>query len=116
MQATQLNILEAIAAKEAGMQQAEDSANSVHPNWSDDAFALLQAFVKQAHGHFMCEDIRAYAEANGLAVPPSKRAWGNIIVRANKAGLLKAIGLGPVKNKRAHRANAAIYLPLNKAA
>lgn len=116
MQATQLNILEAIAAKQAGMQQAEDSANQRHTDWTNRAFKLLKEYARQAHGPFMCEDIRDYATANGLPTPPSSRAWGPVMLRATKAGIIKSTGIGQVKNPKAHRANASIYLPLNKAA
>jgi hypothetical protein len=92
-----------------GMSDAIAHADHVYEGWSDDAYALLKEFVSIARGQFMCEDIRAYAHIKGLPDAPSGRAWGGLICRAKREGLIKSTGYSQVKNPRAHQANASLW-------
>lgn len=97
--------------KEEGIQTAVSNADRKIPGWSIMAMKLfvefLQASPKIGDGTFMTEDVRAYALAKGLPNPPSKRAWGSIIVKAKKNRIIKFVGYDQVNNPKAHRANAA---------
>jgi len=90
--------------RDAGMKQAVDHADQVHERWSDKAYAFLLAYLRSGM-EFMAEDVRAASEGI-VPEPPSKRAWGSIIRRAAKAGLIRKIGCCHVKNPGAHMANA----------
>lgn len=105
----QLNILDAIAEKEAGIQQAVDHANAVTPQWSDKAYDFLVRYVSSATSSFMCEDVRHKAEQAGFPEPPHNRAWGAVLIRAAKTGLIRNIGAAPTKNVKAHRAFASLW-------
>jgi hypothetical protein len=70
---------------------------------------MLKDFIQFSDGKpFMCEDVREYA-SNHLPTPPTNRAWGAIILRAKKDGIIKHYGFGQVTNPRAHRANASMW-------
>jgi hypothetical protein len=93
--------------KERGMQKAVDHANQVHTDWSEKAFEFLKSFIIE-HKKFLAEDVRYYS-AGKVPEPPSQRAWGSVIVRAAKAGLIRRVGYEQVKNVKAHRANASVW-------
>lgn len=96
--------------RDIGIQKAVDHANEVEPKWSDQAYAFLVQFLRIHEGEFMTEMVRGYATANGLSVPPSKRAWGAIVVKAAKNNLIVKKGYNQVTNPEAHMANAYIWV------
>ena len=67
-------------------------------------------FLQSRITPFLCEEVRLYAEANGLPQAPSNRAWGGIILNAKKIGWIKHLGYSQVKNPRAHMANASLWV------
>lgn len=95
--------------KQEGMQRATENADRTHEGWSEKALSLLKEFVCKTDGGFMGEDVREYATAKGLDVPPSKRAWGNVMVTAKAKGIIRSVSIGPVKNPKAHNANATVW-------
>ena len=99
----------------AGIQTASDHADSLQKKWSDDAFLILREFISRYDIEFMTEDLRHYAETvRKFVAPASQRAWGGIMVRAKKSGLIETAGIRSVKNSRAHCANATIWKLKNK--
>lgn len=107
----QLNIFEPTGAdiRDAGMQQAIDHADEVDDKWSERAYHYLATFVNYHREPFMAEDFRAYCEKYKLPDPPSLRAFGGIIARAAKAGLIRRVGFKNVTNARAHCTPAAVW-------
>lgn len=102
----QLDILTAIEERNKGIQTAVDHAG---PVWSEKAYGVLQNFLISQHGEFMAEDVRSYAAVIDFELPPHARAWGGVIMRANKEGIIKQVGFGKTKNVKAHRTPAAIW-------
>lgn len=98
--------------RDAGIKKAVDHANETEFNWSVQAFGFLLIYI-QSNDTFMCEDLR-FASTNIVTQPPSKRAWGGIIRRASKAGLIKRIGFKNVKNVKAHCTPAAVWETVSK--
>lgn len=96
---------------EQGMLHAEQHANIVHEGWSENALEWFVKYIKHfGRGHqFKTEDVRKYAELNGFDVPPSLRAWGAIVLKAAKAGLIKKAGYAQVENAKAHKANCSLW-------
>jgi hypothetical protein len=92
----------------AGIKRAEDHANKVHGDWSQQAFEFLKIYLRHNKNDFMTEDVRNACKG---VVPeaPTARAWGAIILKAAHADLIRKVGIRPVKNLRAHRANAAVW-------
>jgi len=56
----------------------------------------------------MTEDVRISSEGI-IEIPPSNRAWGGVIVRAVKSGLIKRIGFQNVNNPKAHKTPATLW-------
>lgn len=103
--------------RDAGMKKAIEHADQVNEGWSDKAFNLLKSYVNEfgPGWKFLGEQVRYYAEAKKLEEPPSLRAWGSVMVRAAKSGLIKKVGYGQVTNPKAHRANSSQWEVIGKA-
>jgi hypothetical protein len=115
METVQLDIFQSGKAKDAGMQRAVDHADLVNPCWSDQAYDLLLKFLSIHVGAFQAEEVRSYAAMIDFPLPPSNRAWGAIIVRAVKAGIIKRVGYAPVRNIKAHKTPASLWQQVKKA-
>jgi len=85
----QLHLFDAARAKrDAGISAAVNHADAVNPNWSDVAYSFLMRFAT-AHDCFTSEDVRRAAYAHhAVPHPPDERAWGAVLVRAVRAGVL----------------------------
>lgn len=106
-----LDLTAARKARDKGIEKALKSAEGVDPEWRNKAYAKLLEFVADHFGEFKAEDIRAYAAMDDdFPLPKSERAWGGILVRAIHKGIIKKVGVGPVKNKRAQCALANTYV------
>ena len=71
--------------KTIGINQAINNANITHENWADIAYDILKVYLENNDKDFMCEDIRNFAVGRfNLPEPPTKRAWGAIILKAKK--------------------------------
>jgi hypothetical protein len=98
--------------RDAGIALAVEHAEQVIPDWKEKAFSM---FVEWLSGwpcgyKFLMEDARQSLEVRGLPAPPSLRAYGHLIVRAKKEGLIIHSGYRQVKNVRAHCANASVWM------
>jgi hypothetical protein len=93
--------------RDKGIEQALKHANEVQPLWSEKAYNCLLRFI-QWNDEFMTEDLREFASLS-LPEPPSNRAWGGIIVRAVKNGLIERKGFKNVKNAKAHCTPATLW-------
>lgn len=96
--------------KQAGIQVAADHADQVHPGWQDEAIKNLKVFLLWNNSPFMCETFRAFAEEEcQLSPPPHARAYGAVMQRAKREGLIEHAGIGQVSNPKAHMANASFW-------
>jgi hypothetical protein len=73
--------------------------------WQNDAFRFVEAYVSHPaiEGVVVCEDIRAWAEENGLPNPPDTRAWGSVMRRASDAQLVINNGVRRSHNGSRHQ-------------
>lgn len=92
--------------KQIGMRQSVSHADSTIPKWSTNALQYVKDFSAKC---FLAEEVRCYAEAAGLPIPPSKRAWGAVMTAARKLGYIKSVGFRLVKNPQAHRTPATYW-------
>lgn len=95
--------------KQEGMYNSVANADNRIEAWSDRAYFILMEFISRQTDVFMGEDVREYAGKRGLPEPPSKRAWGAVMARAKKEGLIVFSGYSQVSNPKAHRANASLW-------
>lgn len=95
------------ALRDAGMETAARHAEEVSSGWSDRALSFLIIYAK-SHLRIMGEGVRA-ASKGIVDQPPHLRAWGSVMMRASRAGLIEKAGYVQVENPKAHRANAALW-------
>lgn len=81
--------------REIGMDRVAAKAQRVAPGWMDHAFVLLQRYAAQQRTPFLGEQFRAWAHARGLARPHDDRAFGPLMTRAAKAGVIVRAGFAP---------------------
>ena len=96
--------------KEIGMDMAAETAEGQQPGFKEKALDFISMYAKSMwNAPFMCEDVRKAWEDNGN--PPTKngRAWGAIISRAAREGIIVHVGYNRVSNPKAHRANASVW-------
>ncbi|MBS1915696.1 MAG: hypothetical protein JST87_05425 [Bacteroidetes bacterium] len=108
----QLSILDAIQARDAGIKKSSDHAEQVNPGWNERCYRLLQWWLstKSKGFRFKTEDFRIASNLEDMIEKPAHdRAFGGIIVRAFKAGLIRKIGTIQVVNPKAHCANATLW-------
>lgn len=101
------NIKIARELRNTGIERSITTANSACSNWADKAYEVLLKYM-ETNTQFMTEDVRKFSEST-LEIPPSTRAWGGIVVKACKEGLIERIGFQSVKNPRAHMTPATIW-------
>lgn len=110
MQQTVYNLDKGRENRDSGMQTAVNHADAISPGWSVRAYSLLQRYLKDYHGEFMAEDFRSFCAQVDFDLPPHARAFGGVINRAAKAGLIRKVRIDQVKNTKAHCANAAVWV------
>lgn len=103
----QLDLFQSRVNRDIGIKKAEDHANSVHESWSDKAYEFLRQYIRH-DAEFMTEQIREASEGI-VPEPPSKRAWGSIVLKAARAGLIKKIGYKSVSNPKANATPATLW-------
>ena len=93
--------------RDKGIKKALDNANNTHNEWSDKAYNFLLKYIKY-QPKFMTEDVRVASE-KAIPKPPSNRAWGSVILRASRSGLINRVGFANVKNAKAHKTPASVW-------
>jgi hypothetical protein len=93
--------------RDHGMTVAENAQERRHAGWQDSAYAWLVNYTHEHH-EFTTELVRAYAEGNGL--PPSTGfAWGAVIKRAVRDGLIEPAGFEASSNPSRHLGTVRIW-------
>lgn len=74
----------------------KDLAAAAGSDWEQKA---LLAVCEYANSHLgenhLAEEIRAFAEGNGVARLKDARAWGPTLKKAEKHGIIKRVGFAP---------------------
>lgn len=107
----QLDIFKPPTGKELrddGIRRALQRADDTHGEWKERAYDFLLEYLKGLEGEFMAEEVRV-ASLETIPAPPSNRAWGGIILKAARAGLIRQVGFRSVKNPRAHCAIVGVW-------
>jgi hypothetical protein len=94
--------------KEQGMSQALAHAEEIDSSWGEKAYQFVRGFAAQRI-EFRTEEVRAFAEQRGLPAAPSARAWGGIIGRAVKSGLITSVRYVNCSNPSAHRCPVRVW-------
>lgn len=107
MKQQELNFNEAARLRDIGIEQAVNHADAVVENWSEMAMSFLRGFLDTA-GEFMTEEVR-FAATGFVPNPPDERAWGSVIVRARKLGLIVKTGVKCKSDKCCHRGFGSVW-------
>jgi hypothetical protein len=110
----QIDLFEARELRDKGIEKAMSHANEVIPDWSEKAYQLLLEFLSRHSGPFMTEEVRSYAALVDFPLPPHARAFGGIMKRAATEGIIEPRGYAPVKNVKAHRTPARVWIQVKK--
>lgn len=89
MSAAQMSL--ALVARDVGMARVERSAGA---EWQRLALGYLREFLSRHDAPFMAEDVREWAEERGLPAPPNEKAWGPLMQRARRDGIVRPCGYG----------------------
>jgi hypothetical protein len=76
--------------------------------WSEMAMSALCKFIMTHTGKFQAEDVRNWAV--NVPAAPSLRAWGAIMAKASRMGLIKHAGYERVNNPLAHATPASVWI------
>lgn len=102
----------ALSLRDDGMDRAAAHADAVHGGWSNFAYDILLRYAEK-HEVFMAEDVREFARVvDGFEDPPDGRAWGSVVMRAAKAGIIKRIGYAPMKSPNCHANPKSVWRSL----
>lgn len=98
--------------RDAGIIKALTHANKKINQWSEKAYVYALEYIETVK-QFKTEDLRAYAEAKGFEIPPSKRAWGGIVLRLARNKKVIKSGHATVDNPKAHKCLATLWSVVN---
>ena len=98
----EMNLGEELAI--AGGATAAAHADSQSAGWLARATGLAEQFVINHVDlpSFQAIELRFYAEAQGLTSPPDARAWGHVMRRLKKNGVIESIGTGKSSDPKQH--------------
>jgi hypothetical protein len=95
----------------AAANDAARHADRVSPEWSDRALEILRRYCER-HADVMAEDVRQYANTQGLERPPETRAWGAVMLRGKAAGYIRHAGFTTAKDPKVHSNPVGIWRSL----
>lgn len=91
-----------LTPKEKAILRAATNQDAKVNGWSDKALELLKQYSLTVKD-FITEDFRIYAESNGLETPKEPRAYGAVVLRANKSNFIMWTGeYREMKNLKSH--------------
>jgi hypothetical protein len=87
---------EAVERRDDGIARALEHAEQETPDWRVGAIRALECFLRERGNlPFLAEVFRVFATSNALVEePPDARAWGAVMTRAKKLGLVESCGAG----------------------
>lgn len=94
------------ALKQLGMTRAALNAEYHSQGWRELAFFHVTQYPGDV---FSSEDVREYAYALGLPKPPDERAWGYVITRAKRTGLIEFHGMSQQRAPHCHKGYSTIW-------
>jgi hypothetical protein len=89
----------AIERRDIGIHRAVEKAESDDSGWSWRAYYAVLKFLVVNKTPFLTEDVREWAESNGhIPVPKNGKAWGAVMQRAARRGVIKKVGYDLAKS------------------
>lgn len=95
----QADLFDVMERRDEAIARVVANADEREPGWPDRAYAALLRFCEQERNPFIIEEAREWAEARGFITPPhDHRAWGAIVQRAARAGVVLKDGYAPARS------------------
>jgi hypothetical protein len=112
MQQIEIDFNRAATLRDDGMLRAELGADLANDRWSESALDAVIGYARTHRGvEFMAERVRDWAYQLGMVrVVRNGRAWGQVMIRAAKMGIIRKVGYGLTENVNAHRTPAAKWV------
>lgn len=85
----------AALAREQGIQQSADHADSIEDGWTRQALGMLTAFAVEVGRPFLIEEARAWSAKHGLPAPINQKAWGAVTRMAVARKRIEKCGAAP---------------------
>lgn len=96
--------------RDTAMARALAAADNRTVEWASKAFFILEAYAS-FNERFLTEDVRQFAHQDcGLPLPPDGRAWGGIIQRGVREGMLIRDGFAPMKSPNCHANPKSVWV------
>jgi hypothetical protein len=96
--------------RDAGIALSKETADKKQGGWSERTYELFLEYLEIKKGGFLGEDFRGWASKRGNPEPPSLRAYGHVLVRAAKEGLIYKIGYERTSNPKAHKTPSTLWI------
>ena len=77
---------------ERGANRAAAHADRVSEGWSKSAMAFLRLYAACTRNTFTTETVRRLALYADVLPPPDARAWGAVVKRAHREGIIEPCG------------------------
>ena len=97
--------------RDIGIERAVTHADRIYGDWSESAYRFLLTFLREIREGkiFKSEDV-VTKSAGIIPVPPDARAWGGIMMRARKAGLIRNVGHAPSEVAAHHKGDKKLWV------
>lgn len=92
--------------RDQGINRAVNHVERITADWKKKALQIVKDYPRT---EFKTEDVRGFAYRIGLPEPLSERAWGAIINKAKKLGIIEFVRFEAVNNPKAHRTPASVW-------
>lgn len=106
-------LVEARRARDEGIARAVAHAEAtVGPEWAATAYTFLGVFARK-NQTFTTEQVReAATRAGEVLEPPDRRAWGGVVKKAVRTGMLRRCGFVQATDPRVHMNIVALWQSL----
>jgi hypothetical protein len=88
--------------RDAGMGRSTAHADDCHADWSAMAYFSVRNFIRKYDANFTAEEVRSWAHAKGLPMPPDGRAWGSVFQRVAREGIIRKLGYRQAEGRACH--------------
>jgi len=81
--------------RDKGITDSILHADRAARDWPDTAYSYLLRFAATEPEPWTAEQFREWAKAKGLPNPPDLRAFGGVVFRAKRLGMIRRVGVAP---------------------
>ena len=108
--ARQMTLDEALEARDKGMDQVEENAEKLTPDFAPLAYAFIVKYLSNGHD-VSAEDINTACCNSGI-IPHDDRAFGPVYLKLMRDGRIVKTGTGP--RRKGHGAPGATIWRINR--